>query len=100
VNVRNVKILAPDGMMDRNHVLAAVNEPCIHVYILAIALDNISNGYTQVLHRAQEASTSTLVVVKVVIVNTFKRKGMSGLGHLVLSTDLRRDHSRRSGDFL
>jgi hypothetical protein len=87
-------------MTDRNHVIAAMLEPSIRINVVEIVLDDISNGYTQVLHRTQEASTSTIVVLKVVIVNTFKWKGMPRLSHLALRTALQGDHSRRTRNFL
>jgi hypothetical protein len=84
--------------MDRNRVLTAVHTPLLRVSFLAIALYDTNDGHTQVVHQAQEASIK--VVVKLVRVNTFKQKGVSGLGHLVLYTALHRDSSRRTRNFL
>jgi hypothetical protein len=39
-------------MMDRNHVLLSVHEPLVYVQVLAIALYDINDEHTQVVHRA------------------------------------------------
>jgi hypothetical protein len=85
-------------MMDQDHIITAMLEHSIHINVRQIALDDIRNGCTQVLHLAQEALTSMKVVAKVVIVDVLKQEGMSRLGHLATCIAPHSDCNQRTSN--